>query len=106
MEFLRLGVESELQLLAYDTATATRNPNCIHNLHHSLPQGQILNPLSRARDQTRVLMDTSRVCFRSATTGNSKLSILILGHYGNTNTAQTLDWRVEEGKTMVFLYPS
>ena len=43
-------VESELQLLAYTTALATPDPGCICNLCHSLQQGQILNPLSEARD--------------------------------------------------------
>ena len=54
----RLGVESELQLLTYTTATATQDPS----LHHCSQQCQILNPLSKARDRTQVLMDTSRVC--------------------------------------------
>ena len=60
MEVPRLGVESELQLLAYVTATATamRDPSHICNLHHSLRQHWVLNPLSKARDQTRVLTDT------------------------------------------------
>ena len=31
----RLGVESELWLLAYATATATRDPSCVCDLHHS-----------------------------------------------------------------------
>ena len=39
----RLGVESELQLTG---------------LHCSLWQHQILDPLSEARDQTRILIDT------------------------------------------------
>ena len=30
-----LGVESELELLAYATATATKDPSCICNLHCS-----------------------------------------------------------------------
>ena len=53
------GVESELRLLAYNTATATRDPSCGCNLHHSSWKHWILNPLSKARDRTRVLMDTS-----------------------------------------------
>ena len=57
----RLGVESELQLLAYATATATWDPSHICDLHHSSWQRWILNPLSKAGDQTCVLMDTSRV---------------------------------------------
>ena len=36
MEVPRLGVESEPQLLAYTTATATPDPSCIWVLHHSL----------------------------------------------------------------------
>ena len=44
----RLGVKSELQLQAYSTTTAM--PSCICNLHHSLWQHQVLNPLSKARD--------------------------------------------------------
>ena len=38
MEVPRLGVESELQLLAYTTATETRDPRRICNLHHSSRQ--------------------------------------------------------------------
>jgi len=42
--------ESELQLPACTTATATWNPSLVCNLHHSSRQCWILNPLSRARD--------------------------------------------------------
>ena len=57
MEVPRLGVKTELQVPAYTIATATPDPN----LHHSLQQCWILNPLSEARDQTRILRDTSWV---------------------------------------------
>ena len=50
MEVPRLGGKSELQLQVYATATATPDPSRIHNLHRSLQQRQILNPLSEARD--------------------------------------------------------
>ena len=52
----RLGVKSELQLPAYTTATATatQDPSHICDLRHSLWQQQIFNPLSEARDQTRI----------------------------------------------------
>ena len=50
MEVPRLGVESELQLPAYTTATATWDPSHVCDLHHSSLQHQILNPLSEARD--------------------------------------------------------
>ena len=59
MEVPRLRVELELQLPAYTTATATPDPSHVWDLHHSSQQHQILNPLSRARDQTHILMDTS-----------------------------------------------
>ena len=61
MEVPRLGVETELQLPAYATATATRDPSCVFDLRHSSRQHQILNPRSQARDQTSILMDASRV---------------------------------------------
>ena len=50
MEAPRLGVESELQLPAYVTATATPEPSHTCNLHRSLQQRQILNPMSKDRD--------------------------------------------------------
>ena len=48
MEVLQPEVESELQLLACTTATATLELTHICGLHHSLQQCQILNPLSEA----------------------------------------------------------
>ena len=62
-EVPRLGVKSELQLLASTTATATRDPSHICDPHHSSRQQQIPNPLSEARDQTYNLMIPSRICF-------------------------------------------
>ena len=49
MEVPRLRVESELQLSAYTTATATPDLSYIYDLHHNSQQLQILNPLSEAR---------------------------------------------------------
>ena len=57
MEVPRLGVDSELQLQAYTIAMETPDLNHICDLNHSLQQGQILNPLNRAWDQTRILID-------------------------------------------------
>ena len=61
MEVLGLGVESELQLLAYTTATATLDPSLTCDLHHSEWQCRILNPLSKVRVGTCVLMDASQI---------------------------------------------
>ena len=63
-KFQARGVELELQLPAYTTATETQDPSHIYDLHHSSRQCWILNPLSEARDQTHILMDTSRIRFR------------------------------------------
>ena len=49
MEVPRLGVESELQLLAYATAT-TGYPSHVYDLYLSSQQHQILSPPSEARD--------------------------------------------------------
>ena len=42
-------------------ATAMQGPSCVCNLHHSSQQYQILNPLSKARDQTCILMGASQI---------------------------------------------
>ena len=54
MKVPRLGVELKLQLPAY--ATATEMPD----LNLSLRQCWTLNPLSSARDGTRILMNSSQ----------------------------------------------
>ena len=69
MKISRLGVKSELQLLAYATATAMPDLSYVCYLYHSLHPRQILNSLREARDQTCILMDTSQVRFCWATTG-------------------------------------
>ena len=50
MEVLRLGVKSELHLLAYTTATVTWDLSHIWDLYRSSQQSGILNPLSEAKD--------------------------------------------------------
>ena len=69
MKVPRLGVELELQLLAYTTATPTPNLSCVYNLHHGSWQHWILNPLSEAREWMHILMDTSWFLYYWATTG-------------------------------------
>ena len=77
MEVPRLGVKLELQLPAYTTATATRDPSRVCNLHNSSQQRGILNPLREARDRTRNLMVPSRICIRCVTLG-TPIPFLIL----------------------------
>ena len=69
MEVPRLGVKWELQLPAYVTAPAKQ----VCNLHHISQQCWILNPLSKDRDRTRVLMDTSWVHYPWAMMGTPNL---------------------------------
>ena len=70
-EVSRLGVELELQLLAYATATAMQDQSCICDLYYRSRQHWIPNPLSEARDGNHILMDTSQICFHCTIMGNS-----------------------------------
>ena len=76
MEVSRLGVESGLPLPAYTTAQATWDAGRVCDLHHGSQQRRIPDPLSKARDPTRNLMDTSWICFRCATAGTPLHPIL------------------------------
>ena len=75
MEVSGLRVELELQLPAYTTAVATLDPCCFCDLHRSLRQCWIFNPLSKARDQIHILMDTmSGACgYPLSHNGNSRI---------------------------------
>ena len=74
MEIPRLGVEWELELLAYVTATAMWDLSCIYDLHHSSWQRQILNPLSEARHRTHNFIVPSQVRFQCTTMGTPRPS--------------------------------
>jgi len=63
MEVPRLGVQMELQLLAYTTATVISVPSRVFNLHHSSWQLRILNLLSEARDRTQNLLVPNQIRF-------------------------------------------
>ena len=73
MEVPELGVELELQLLAYAIATATWDLRCVCDLQ----QCRLLNLLSKARDQTRIFMVTSQVHNPLSHNRNSLVLVLI-----------------------------
>ena len=69
MEVPRLGVKirATAASLHHSHRNAGSDPHRIQ-LHHSSWQCQIPNPLSKARDRTHILLDTSRSHFLCATT--------------------------------------
>ena len=73
----RLGVKLELQLQAYTTATATGDQSHICDLHHSLQQHWIINPMSKARDQTCIPTETVRFITHWTTTGTPKIIVFL-----------------------------
>ena len=85
MDVPRLGVQSELQLPAYTTVTATRDPSCICDLHHRLWQCQILNPVSKARGRTHNLMVPSQAALRREL--QEGFSIVQNSHLGEHSTS-------------------
>ena len=87
-EIPRLGVQSELQLPTYATATATWDPSRVCDLHHCSRQRRIPNPLSEARDRIHNLMVPSQIHFCCATTGTPQLNNLNLHHHPNLSPSQ------------------
>ena len=71
MELPILEIKWEMKQSAYVTATAMPDPSCILGLCHSLQQRLILNPLSKATDQTYILMETNQVRNPLSHSGNS-----------------------------------
>ena len=69
MEVPRLRAESELQLLAYTTATAMWDLIHIGDSLHSSWKHWLINLLRKPRDQTHILMDTSQIHYFWATVG-------------------------------------
>ena len=76
MEVPWLGIESELQLPTYTTATAMPDPSRVFDLHHRSWQCWVLNPLSEARDRTHIPMDTCEICFCCTTMGTPQDAFL------------------------------
>ena len=67
MQVPKLGIKSELQLLAYARATAMQDWSHICNLNHSSQQCCITGLLSETRDITHILTDTSQIHFHCTT---------------------------------------
>ena len=68
VEIPRLGVELELQLPAYATATATQDLSRVCELRHSSRNARSLTHWVRPRDQPPNLMVPSRIHFHCPTT--------------------------------------
>ena len=96
-----LGVEWELHLPAYTTATATQDPSCVCDLHQSSWQPRILNPLREARDWTRILMDTSQ--FIIAESQEELLCLLFLKHSTFVFLLPYIRQEADWGKLQLFL---
>jgi len=61
----KAGVKLELHLPAYDTATATKDLSHVCKIQHSSQQHHMPSPLSEARDQIHILINTSQVLSHS-----------------------------------------
>ena len=72
MEVPRLGIQVELQLLAYTTDMV------MHHVLHSSQQWQILNTLSEPKNWTHILLDASCVHNPLSHNGNSTPRFLII----------------------------
>ena len=98
MEVPRLRVESELQLLAYITATATPDSSYIHDLCHSLWQCQILNPPSNAKDGAHILTNTMSAGSYPAEPQQELCFVLILKTFLSSKSPVKYMFIVEKGE--------
>ena len=95
MEVSRVRVKSELQLPAYTTATATPDLSPVWDLHHSSRQCRVPDPLSKARNQTCILMNTSQIRFCCITIGTLRKIFQgknLIVELTNTRGVVTADW--------------
>ena len=63
----------------HTTATAMQDSSLVCDLHHTSRQCRIPNPLSKARDGTRNLVNTSRIHFYCASVGTPNFIFLFFG---------------------------
>ena len=110
MDVPRLGVESEPQLPA--CVTAMQDPNWVCDLHLSSRKhrSQIPHPLSEGRDQTGILMDTSRIHFHCAATGTPETCFKYVHVYTESHAKCVFSFYCESGlknlKVTVLVWPS
>ena len=71
MQVPRLEVKLEQQLLGYTTATAMWDLSYIYDPHCSSQQRWILSPLSKAKDQTHILLNIRGFHYLLSHRGNS-----------------------------------
>ena len=84
MEVSRLGVALELTATSLCHSHNNLGSSHICDLHHSLRQHQSPDPLSEARHQILILMDTSQDCNPLSHNGNSYILNFLLT-YISTN---------------------
>ena len=101
MEVPGPGVQLELQMLAYTTATAMPDLSQVCSLHHSLWQRRILNPLSEARDGTWNLIAPSWIHFCCATTGTPWQTLFGAPHQHSRIFRSHLQTCAEQGQIWV-----
>ena len=102
LEVPRIGVELELQLRDYATATVTWDLSHVCKLRHSSRQRQILNPRSEARDRTCILMDPSQVLVSWAT--KETPAVCSFMQYSNCLCVSYLMDCSRAGNILCFLY--
>ena len=95
------GIESELQLLAYTTPTATQDPSLVCNLHHRSWQCPILNPLSESRNRTHNLMVPSQISFHCAMMGTPKGCSLVPNPQTTTASIWLKTWSYHSSQTQL-----
>ena len=88
-EFPRLGrggswIRATIASLPHSHRNARSKPR---DLHHSSQQHQILNPLNKAREWTRILIDTSLIHFRWAMMGTPYIVLTCDNSYSKMNVS-------------------
>ena len=78
----QVRVRLKVQLLAYTIPTAMQDSSHVCDLQHTSWQPWVLNPLSEARDQTCILMDTSQGHNPLSHNGNSSVLLMIGARLG------------------------